>query len=65
MTLDIGGLPRDVQRPFEQLLDQTLDTGGRRARIRFGTDTISLTASSTGSVGVVHGLGSTRTWRSL
>lgn len=54
MKLEISGLPRDVQRPFEQLLGSLLDTGGRRAGVRFGS---AVVLNGNDAVTATHGLG--------
>jgi hypothetical protein len=46
-------------RSPSQLLAALLDTGGRRLKVRFGTEDVSVAADNAGSATVVHGLGST------
>ena len=49
-----------VRRNFEKLAGVLVDTGGRLVRVRFGTDTLSFSASATSATKTVtHGLGTT------
>jgi hypothetical protein len=59
MSLDIGLLPRQVQRPFEQLQATVIDTGLLDLQMRFGTATVQVTAATFGELTVEHGLGRT------
>lgn len=58
MRLDIGLLPREVQRPFEQLQAQVIDTGGTGLHLRTGTATVPVVADTFGNLAdIPHGLG--------
>lgn len=48
-----------AQRNFDTLTRTMLETGGVSASIRFGTKSVSTSASTTGTASVTHGMGAT------
>lgn len=49
----------NLQFILDLVAQSTVDTGGRRAKLRFGAATLAFSASTTASVTVPHGMGST------